>query len=899
MAPNLHEFLLRLKTLFYKRRMDRDLAEELEFHHAMLRAKLEREGAAPQDADATARRRFGNQGRWHERLRELWQFRTLENLLRDVGYSVRSLRNSPGFTAVALLTLALGVGANTTVFSMIDGLLLRPLDIPQSGDLAVLGIDQGGPRTNYSFSAPMFRGLEHRHEVFEQVIAFDHAEFQLNNGRGNEIVFGQYVSGDFFTALRTPPLLGRTLGREDDRVGGNPKGFGVVIAEGFWERWFNRAPDVVGRKIQIDNTLFTVVGVMPKRFIGADPTQRPQFFVPLAAEPILNGERSMTAAGFHGWWLTVMGRLQPGATLEKANAQLSSVSDAVLRESVPDAQWIADREKRHFHFTAESGSAGFTYLRMNFRKPLVAVFAMCGGILLLACLNLASLLMARGTARQRELATRMAMGATRRRLIQQLLVESLMLGVGGTVAGLAIAPLVSRSLAAILLGQNRDAHLDTSLDIRIFAFAAVAAIGATLLFGLVPAIQATSRNLIDRIKDGLHATQTNERRKILPRILMSVEVALALMLVVGAGLLASSLLRLYNSGEGFDPRGVENIAFSMDKLNLKGDKLVRFYQQMGDGLRRQPGVKTVSFARMIPLSGSQWDEEFSTATTPDQDIYMNTIAPDYFAAMSIPLFAGRDFTWNDAKPENPRIILNQSAARLLSKDGDALGQIVRRHEGEKWFTYQVIGVVGDAKYQDLWTAAPPAAYLPMSVDDEHSPSFNAVVRIEGNATPLAGVTRSLATDLAPGIPTPETTSMMTVVDESLSAERMMTWLSAFFAACALVVTAIGLYGTLAYATARRTSEIGIRMALGAQRAQVVSLVFRQNVAVVALGTAAGLTAALLASRALASFLYGTSTRDPLVVAGSIVALAAIASAASLLPALRAARIEPMAAIRCE
>jgi predicted permease len=899
MAPNLHEFLFRLKTLFSKRRMDRDMAEELEFHHAMLRAKLEREGVPHDEIDSAARRRFGNAGRWHERLRELWQFRTLENLLRDVSYSVRSLRNSPGFTVVALLTLALGVGANTTVFSMIDGLLLRPLDVPQSGDLAVLGISQGRPQLQYGFPEPIFRGLEHRHEVFEQVIAFDHTEFQLNNGRGNEIVFGQYVSGDFFTALLTPPLLGRALGREDDRVGGNPNGFGVVIAEGFWERWFNRVPDVVGRKIQIDNTLFTVVGVMPKRFIGADPMQRPQLFVPLAAEPVLNGERSMTAAGFHGWWLTVMGRLQPEATLEKANAQLSSVSDAVLRESVPDAQWIADREKRHFHFTAESGSGGFTYLRMNFRKPLVAVFTMCGGILLLACLNLASLLMARGTARQRELATRMAMGATRRRLIQQLLVESLMLGIGGTLAGLAIAPLVSRSLAAILLGRNRDAHLDTSLDIRIFAFAAVAAIGATLLFGLVPAIQATSRNLIERIKDGLHATQTNERRRILPRILLSVEVALALMLVVGAGLLASSLLRLYNSGEGFDPKGVENIAFSMDKLNLKGDKLVRFYQQMGDGLKRQPGVKTVSFARMIPLSGFQWDEYFSMAGGPDHDIYLNTVAPDYFAAMRIPLYAGRDFTWSDAKPEDPKIILNQSAARLLSRDGNALGQIVRKHEGDKLIQYQVIGVVGDAKYEDLRSAAPPAAYHPMSAEDEHSPSFNAVVRVDGSAASLAGAARSLALDLAPGMPPPEATSMMQIVDASLSAERMMTWLSAFFAACALVVTAIGLYGTLAYATARRTSEIGIRIALGAQRVQVVGMVFRQNVGVVAAGTAAGLIAALLASRALESFLYGTSTRDPLVVAGSIAALAAIASAASLLPALRAARIEPMAAIRCE
>jgi predicted permease len=899
MGQNLHEFLLRLKALFSKRRMNREMAEELEFHHAMLRAKLEREGIAAKDVDAAARRRFGNSGRWHERLRELWQFATLENLFRDVSYSARALRNSPGFTIVALLTLALGVGANTTVFSMIDGLILRPLNVPESSRLAVLGLYQGGPRVYYSLSEPMFRALEHRHEALAEVFAFNDEELQIKNGNANEVVYGQYVSGDFFTALRTAPLLGRTLNREDDRRGGNPDGFGVVIAETFWERWFNRAPDVIGRKLQIDNTLFTVVGVMPKRFIGADPMQRPQLFVPLSTEPILNGERSMTAGGFHAWWLTVMGRLQPGTTLEQSDAQLASATGAVLREAIPDAHWIAEREKRHSHFIAESGSAGFTYLRLNFRKPLVAVFAMCGGILLLACLNLAGLLMARGAARQRELATRMAMGATRRRLIQQLMIESLLLGVLGTVMGLAIAPLVGRLLAAVLLSGQRDAYLDTSLDLRIFAFAASAAICATLLFGLVPAIQATSRNLIDGIKDGIHATQAGEHRRILPRLLLSAEVGLALMLVVGAGLLASSLVRLYNSGAGFDPRGMVDIAFGMDKLNLKGDQLIQFYRQMGDGLRRQPGVTGVSFARMIPFTGYQWDLNFSSSMHSDLDTYMNAVAPDYFTAMRIPVYSGRDFNWSDAKPGSPKVILNRTAANLLFPGGNALGQTIHMNEGPEQSSRQVIGIVGDAKYEDLRSPAPPAAYVPMTEEAEKSPSFHAVVRTGGSATPLASAARSLANDLAPGIPTPEAISMMTIIDDSLSSERMMALLSAFFALGALVVTAIGLYGTLAYSTSRRTAEIGIRMALGARRGQVVRLIFSQNLAVVLAGTLTGLIAALLASRALASFLYGTSTRDPLVVAASILALATIACAASLLPALRAARIEPMAAIRCE
>jgi predicted permease len=901
MAQNTHEFLLRLKALFQKRRLDRDMADELAFHQAMLQRKLLQQGVPQSELDTQTRRTFGNASRWHERLRELWQFRIVENLGRDLSFSMRVLRRSPGFTAVALLTLALGVGANTTVFSMINGLLLRPLPVPESDRLAVLGFDMGGPRIRYGFSEPLFRGLENRHEVFSQVFAFDHATMQVRGNSGTENASGQLVSGDFFNALQTPPLLGRTLTPIDDRKGGNPAGFGVVISEAFWQRWFNRAPNVIGQKLQIDNTVFTVVGVMPKRFIGADPLQRPEIFVPLALEPVLDGSINMTDAGVHAWWLTVVGRLQPGVTLQQANAQVGSASSAVVHEATTDSAWIADVEKRHLHFIAENGSAGFTYVRMAFSKPLGAVFAMCGGILLLACMNLASLLMARGAARQNELATRLALGATRRRLVQQLLVESLLIALMGTAAGLAIAPLVSKSLTVMLLGGHREMQVDTSLDIRVFAFAAIAAVVAALLVGLVPALQATSGSLNDQIKSGQHTTQAHERRRILPRIMMASEVALALMLVVGAGLLASSLVRLYKSGAGFDPDGIQNISFSMDKQPLKGEPLIEFYRQLGDGLRRQPTVASVSFARMVPFTHFVWDEDMSVGAGKIENIYHNSVGPDYFKTMGIPIFAGRDFGWNDTASTSLKIILNQAAVKLLFPDGgNPLGKFVSRHAGNKTMPFEVVGVVGDAKYEDLRSPAPPGAYVPMTQDDgSQGPSYNAVVRMSGPAGPLADAARSLAMSAVPGIPVPLLIPMSVTVDDSLSAERLMAMLSIFFAACALIVTAVGLYGTLAYATARRTSEIGIRMALGARRSQVVQMVFLQNAAVAVTGTVVGLVAALLASRALASFLYGTSTRDPWVFAGSIFALAMIASAASLLPALRSARIDPMAAIRCE
>ena len=365
----------------------------------------------------------------------------------------------------------------------------------------------------------------------------------------------------------------------------------------------------------------------------------------------------MTKAGFHAWWLTVMGRLQPHATLEQANAQVAASSSAVLHEAIPDANWIAAHEKRHFAFIAESGSTGFTYVRLLFQKPLMALFAMCGGVLLLACLNLASLLMARGAARRKELATRLAMGATRRRLLQQLLVESLLIAVLGTAAGLALAPIVGQAISSMLLAGQDEIHVDTSAGLRVFAFSALAAMVATLLVGLVPAFQATSGTLNEQIKNGQQSTQTYERRGLLPRAIMASEVALALMLVVGAGLLTSSLMRLYRSGAGFDPHGVENIALSMDQQPLTGDALMQFYRQLGQGLAHQPGVKNVSFARMAPFTHWVWDEDFSVAGGKSFDIYENSVAPDYFQTMRIPLYEGRDFNWNDTLVRVPRSFL--------------------------------------------------------------------------------------------------------------------------------------------------------------------------------------------------------------------------------------------------
>jgi predicted permease len=889
----------RFSNLFRRENVGEELDEEVQFHlDARTRDNLNA-GMSAEAAQLDARRRFGNPTLAKERAHEMNIVISIETIGRDLRYALRSLRKSPGFTMVALLTLALGVGANTAVFSLINGLLLRPLPVPHAEQLATLRFVEGDfDSSDYEFCAPFFRGLENQHEVFSNVFAYNGDTLQVKRQSGNENVPGMLVSGQFFQAMETAPLLGRYLMPQDDQPGGSPAGLAVVISEDFWNNWFNRSPDVVGRTMVIANTPFTVVGVMPKHFIGPDPTQRPEIYAPLSADPIIDAPRNHIDDGIQAWWLIVGARLKPGVSMEEANAALLTVSNPILHEAgAADARFIAEKEKGHFHFAAEPGSKGYTYARVLFRKPLVAMFAMCGGILLLACLNLASLLMARGVARERELATRLAMGATRRRVVQQLLTESLTLAVLGTAAGLTAAPLVSRSLAALAENGWTEMRLDTSLDLSVFVFAALVALVSSILIGLVPALQATAGNLNDHIKEGQQIRPAFERRKILPRLLMATEIAVALTLVIGAGLLATSLLRLFKSGAGFDPNGLVNVAFKMDKQQLEGDALMRLYQQLGEGLSHQPGVKSVSFEFIVPLSHRGWNGRYFTPAGGTHLIYMNAVGPDYFGTMRIPLYLGREFSWNDSKTSGLKIILNQSAAKAFFPGKNALGQQISNPR-EK-LSYQVVGVVADAKYRDMQSPAPASAYVPIQQDEQSKPSLTAVVRVAGPQGPLAAAARALAARLAPSIPAPVMIAAGDVLNRSISTERMMAFLAVFFAGCALLVTAIGLYGTLAYATSRRTSEIGIRMALGARRAGVVAMVFGENVLVAAVGTGIGLIAAILASRALASFLYETSPRDPSVLVCSVAALAFIASAASVLPALRAARIDPMRALRNE
>lgn len=893
MPQRFRAFRLRFVALIHRRRLQKEYAEELSFHQHMMEERLRREGAAPSEARDAARRAFGNASRFREQLSEIRQFSGLENILRDLAYAVRVLRKSPGFTLTAILTIALGIGANTTIFSLINGLLLRPLSVPDAHRLAVIGYAERS--VEYSFSVPLFRAVEHNPGAFENILAYGGAQLQIGDRGGSTLVPAAEVSGQYFLTLGVPPLLGRYLTPADDVPGASSSGLAAVIAERYWRSALHSDPRIIGRPLLISKVPFTIVGVMPERFIGADPTARPQIFIPLAAEPLVDAPIDMTALGYHGWWLTVIGRMKPGVSLQQAQASLASATEDVLSGPDSDAQWSPDARRSHFRFTVDPAPGGYSYIRRFFRQPLQLVLGLCCLMLLLACLNLASLLFARAAAREHELATRVAVGASRRRLLQQLLTESLLLSTAGAALGLLAAPFVARSLAVLLLERFTGSTLDTSLDWRVLAVAVAGTVLATILVGLAPALHATGSSIHLRLK-GIQATRPSIARRSVPQILLTVQIALALMLVTGAGLLSTSLVRLYRTGFGFDARNLCSVSLSMLKQPLDGEALFHWYQSLQESVMAMPGVQGAAELEIVPFEGSSANGLYSRPGIQAQNIDENIVSPGYFHTMRVPLLNGRDFAWTDSAHEENRIILSRSTATLLFPRENPLGQQVIDDSGDH---YRVIGVVGDAKYSDAREAAPPMVYLPITQRKVHKPSYTLVARVEGPLAPFAGAVRNLLARTAPEIPAPVFSTMSSTLDQSLSAERMMALLSLFFAACALLVTAIGLYGTLAYRTARRTSEIGVRMALGAQRGQVVSLIFRQNVAVTVTGAIAGLAAALLAARALSSFLYGTSTHDPLVLACATCLLAAVAGVASLLPAIRAARIDPLTAIRTE
>jgi len=832
----------------------------------------------------------------------------MKNLFRDLFYGVRMLRKSPGFTLVAVLTLALGVGANTAIFQLIDAVRLRalPVEDPQrlvGVQLADMSKARGAFASDYPIvTNRIWEQVRDRQEAFQGIFAW--GPDTLNLSRGGEARFARamWVSGDFFNVLGVRPELGRVLNADDDRQGcGSPV---AVVSHAFWQREFGGDPAAVGRSLALEGHPFEVVGVTPASFYGMDVGRSFDVAVPLCAEPLLNGENSMLNAGT-GWWLTVMGRLKPGWTQERAAAQLASISPGVFEASLPP-NYPPDNVKFYLasKLTTFPAGAGVSELRDNYENPLWLLLAVAGTVLLIACANLANLLLARATTRERELATRLALGASRWRLVRQMLTESMLLAAVGAALGALLAQYLSEVLVALLSTERNPLFVNLNMDWRVLAFGVGAAVLTCALFGLAPALRAARVAPGVAMKAAGRGLTASRERFGLRRALVVSQVALSLVLVAGALLFSRSLSKLATQDAGLRREGVLVTRVGFTRLKLPAERRLSFKNELLERIRAVPGVEAASDANILPLSGSGWGNEVwleGTDQAGKRSTFFSRVSPDYFKTLGIPLLAGRDFNNGDA-PNAPKVaVVNESFARALTGGENPVGKSFRveRTPSDPETVYEIVGLVKDAKYRDLHEEFVPVAFTASS--QAARPSEGAQFLIRTTAVSAAALAPSIKN--AVGEVSPDIDIVFRVfkdeVDSSILRERLMATLSGAFGLLALLLACVGLYGVMSYGVAGRTNEIGIRMALGARGRDVLWLILREAALLVLVGVGLGLPAALLAARLAAGLLYGVTPADPVSVSLAVLLLFAVAALACYLPARRATKVDPMIALRYE
>ncbi len=891
------ELQRRLSALFRGRQMEADLAEEMRLHLELRAAESAEHGAAPADASADARRRFGNVTQLHEAGREAWGWAWFESLAQDVRYGIRTLSANPGFTLTAALSLALGIGANTAIFTIVNAVMLRSLPVEDPQRLVnVTAFSAFG-----SFTNPLWEQIRDQQKSFSGMLAYSGDRFDLAQGGDRQFARGNWVSGDYFRVLGVAPYLGRVFTPDDDRHGGGKSGPVAVISYSFWKSRFGGDPSILGKTIKLDRHPFEVVGVTPPWFTGLDVDNGFDVAIPIGCEPIFHTDQSALDHR-SWWWLSILGRLAPHTTLQQAEAQLKAQAPAIYRATLPPDYEPVDKEQ-YLRRTLglRPAATGFSQTGDQYRKALFTLMAVVGLVLLIACANIANLLLARAAARQREISIRLAIGAGRRRVIRQLLTESLLLSLLGAAGGLLFARWGSGLLVRLLSNSRDHLDLDLALDLPVLAFTAGVAILTGVLFGLAPAFRATGRNPNQFLRE--HATGGQPSRFRLGRMLVAGQVALSLMLLVGAGLFLGTMRNLLTVPAGFDARNVLLVRADTVAGVPKAQRN-NLYQTILERLRGLPGVVSAASSAITPVSNMMWDqfaypEGYEPKSRDDRDTYMNRVSPEYFRTLGTPILLGRDFNDRDTLTSLKVMIINERAARQFFPNASPLGKTIALDvkPGVK-DNYQVIGVVKDAKYQSLREAAPRTGYLVSSQDPDPGGDIAYEVRSAGAVEDLIPLIRAAIKDVNPGVSL-EFHKFETQIRDSLLQERTVALLSAFFGGLALLLAMIGLYGVTAYTVVRRQSEIGIRMALGAQRGAVIWLVLRDVAIMLAIGLAVGLALSLAAGRLVTSLLYGLAPTDPWTLASAAAVLALATAIAGYLPARRAARLDPTAALRDE
>jgi putative ABC transport system permease protein len=820
----------------------------------------------------------------------------LDMIVQDIRYSVRALRSSPGFAGVAILSLALGIGANTAIFSLINSMLLKAL--PVSHPEQLLQVTMG---ENAYFTNPVWEQLRNRQDVFSGIFASGVERFNLAVRGEVRYAQGNFASGQFFDTLGLRATIGRTFTTADDRRGCPGT---VVLGYGFWRREYGARADVVGKIISLDNYPFEILGVIEPGFTGVDVGRESDVYVPVCTEKIIRGENSILDQR-SVVWLRIIGRPTRGVSANQAEARLKTLASQIFEATMPPNLQPEERASyRRRNFETQTVVNGPSIIREDYRQTLMLLMVIVGVVLLIACANVANLLLARSVARQQEIAIRLALGSGFGRLVRQLLTESIVLSLTSAALGILFAQWATRLLVSLLSSGRNKVFLDLSIDYRVLAFTAGVAILTGLLFGLAPALRAMRVNPQSAMK--ANARGVLEGGKFgLGRALMVVQVALSLVLVVSAGLMLSTFLRLETLDAGFDRNHVLLVGVDLHNGHYQPTLGESLFEEMLKHLRALPGVRSASTSTTTPISDSSEAqylqiEGYASKGKEDTLVYFNSVSDRYFETLGIDLMLGRDFNAYDTS-ESPKVaIVNQAMAKKFFAGKNPIGRRFRPEEGNKLGdSVEIIGVVKDAKYAALRDDIPPTAHVAASQYGNPAQSVTFELRVAAGApTAVVSAVKSSIAEVNPDVSL-QFKTLALQIDESLIRERLLATLSGFFGGLALILAMIGVYGVTSYNMTRRRNEVAIRMALGAQQPRVLTMMLGEVVILIGIGLAIGLGSAIGAMRFIESLLYGVKANDPWILSLAAIVLAVVGTLAGFLPALRASRLDPRDALREE
>lgn len=874
-----------------------------------------------------ARRQFGNVTSWKENSRAMWLGTFWEQLSQDIRYCLRAMKANKLFTSLATLSLALGIGANTAIYSFMDAIMIRALPVQHpeqlllvnwraKGQSAVVNDHHGpsypepdGSKTSPDFPYHAYELLRDRNHVFSTLFAFASA------GRLNLVVEGQaqlgdgeYVSGRYFDGLGVKPAAGRLIGPADDRPNAAPV---VVISSSFWQTRFAGHADAVGKSMLINGEPFIVAGVSPPEFFGVRPQSKPQIFIPLRDLTLIGLNRYQDAkARFnddHSYWVDMMGRLKPGVTLVRAQAEVG----ALFQHWVSDTARHANERATLPQLWLQEGGAGLDALRRQYSKPLFILMTMVALILTIACANIANLLLSRAAGRQREMAVRLSLGAGRLRIIRQLLTESILLALFGALLGVFVGAAGIRFLTLLLANGREGFTLNAELDWRVLLFALLVTLTTGLLFGLAPAIQATKVDVTPALKETRAGDSSRRKKRFgipfgLSHVLLVSQIAISLLLVAGAGLFVRTLGNLNSISVGFDRENI--LLFSVDaaQAGYQGADLRNFYVELQRRFRLIRGVRNATLTHIPLVANSDTTTDVNIPGLPlsnqeDRETAVLHVGPGFFETMQLPLLAGRAIDERDRESAPIVAVVNQVFADKYFPGASPIGRHFNLGNGKDAPDMEVVGVASSARYSSLKGEIPPVAYLSYLQTGKNRPLewMFFELRTTGNPLALANTVRRIVHQVGPRVPVADVTTQSQAIDETIAQERTFAALCTCFGVLALLIACVGLYASTAYAVARRTNEIGIRMALGAAGRRIIWMVVSEVLLIAAVGLAVGLTAVWQVTAFLQSFLYGVKPHDPTTLAAAIAILTLSTILAGYGPARRASRIDPMTALRHE